>query len=296
VSVQSDGPAGDVTAPAARAPRPRTDPLPLRVPGPAGDPDQPATAPAWSHRAPATGRVPVSAGTPGTGSTARVPSTPPGPARSPGFAPSDETVVLPRFRTGEPDPVPRPVPATVPGVPRQPAVPVEHGLGPAERGMLIFVAALLGLGTVAVVATMGFGLSRGGTPAGVHPSGTASAPAPPVPAGPTAPTGSTAAASASASAGPSASRSTAAPRQLGTLGQGDLSGYCGSLGYTLRAPNEPARRQPPASPNWNCSRGVPSPGAIDIVPNQVCRWRYGDTGAYTPARNPQDALPWTCLT
>jgi hypothetical protein len=58
--------------------------------------------------------------------------------------------------------------------PEEPAPEVDPGrIGSTDRNMLIFVAALLALGTLAVVATMGWGrLGSGGAPRGAQPSAT----------------------------------------------------------------------------------------------------------------------------
>ncbi|HKT05565.1 MAG TPA: hypothetical protein VJT31_39110, partial [Rugosimonospora sp.] len=64
---------------------------------------------------------------------------------------NEATVVLPVFVTGK-----------KPEQPPAHQAMAETRLPSSERGMLLFVAALLGLGTIAVVAMMGFGLAGSG--------------------------------------------------------------------------------------------------------------------------------------
>ena len=88
----------------------------------------------------------------------------------PGWAAHDKTQVLPAFLTGglvEPTEVqplvtPTPAPAKAPAVkPVTPAPGDPDKLPSSERNMLIFVALLLAIGTLAVVTVMGLGaLSR----------------------------------------------------------------------------------------------------------------------------------------
>ena len=92
------------------------------------------------------------------------PATDPPAARPPvPQSGNDETMILPAFVTGKKEKEPKPAEPV-----RHQATP-EGALPPSERGMLIFVAALLGIGTIAVVTVLGLGgfssaPRTGGTP------------------------------------------------------------------------------------------------------------------------------------
>jgi hypothetical protein len=196
----------------------------------------------------------------------------------------DETVVLPAFVTGKKERE------------AKPAEPVRHqaepdgALPPSERGMLIFVAALLGVGTLAVVTVLGLGgfsssprTARTPSAAAVvpppatasaspSPSPTASspAPAPPPPPSPT----------------PPPRRTSPARVTLGALTRSDPAAYC-SYSQAGRA------RQ--IDGNWYCS-GSSSHQPFPFAPDDVCQWRYLDKTAYAVARDATDPATWTCYT
>jgi hypothetical protein len=89
-----------------------------------------------------------------------LPSQRPGtPPELPGWAADDKTQVLPAFLTGRPGaPEPPAADAAKPAVKNvTPKAPDSHKLPSSERNMLIFVASLLAVGTLAVVTVMGIG-------------------------------------------------------------------------------------------------------------------------------------------
>jgi hypothetical protein len=90
-----------------------------------------------------------------TGKAKPVPAAQPGIGQSPAARTGDETMILPAFLTGtarKPEPAPEPKPAA----PQKPARPDPIAKLPSdERNMLIFVAAVLAIGTLAIVAMAG---------------------------------------------------------------------------------------------------------------------------------------------
>ncbi|MEN3310030.1 MAG: hypothetical protein V7603_6232 [Micromonosporaceae bacterium] len=217
-----------------------------------------------------------------TGSTAQPPppsTTPAPPAPSPV---NEATVVLPVFVTGKKPEQP----------PAQQAM-AETTLPSSERGMLLFVAALLGLGTVAVVAMMGFGLA--GTPTKPKPPVAVTASASPAVAVP-APIGAPATPSAPASptkAAPSrtpAAKRSPAPTQttLGTLSTADVIGYCQDTSNGMPLPPSRGRN------SWTCfaDRGQRQ----EFAPTDVCRWRFHDNGARAVVGDLNNPSTWRCYT
>jgi hypothetical protein len=186
-------------------------------------------------------------------------------------------VVLPVFVTGR-KPEPRP--------PRH-AAPDDR-LPPSERGMLLFVAALLGLGTVAVVAMIGL---TGGTTVGrppVHRSPVptvASVPQAPPPATLPSPTPPSPVPSPPARTTPAARRTTPARVALGTLSRDDLNAYCMVNGSGFAHPPDNASGQ------WTCGRRGQA-----FTPNDACRWRFNDHTAYAVVGDIMDPTTWRCYT
>jgi hypothetical protein len=210
-------------------------------------------------------------------------STPP-----PGPSAMDETLVLPAFVTGK-----RSEP--------KPAEPVRHQapdttLPPSERGMLIFVAALLGLGTLAMVTVLGVG----GFARPAHHTGTPTkaAAAPVAATTPSAsPTGSPSPSPvvASAPAQPVVTTMPATPRRssspakvtLGTLTRADPSAFC--------MDSMAGRARPHSDGSWSCT-GTQVRPAFTFTPTDVCQWRYVDKTAYATVGDQTDPATWTCYT
>ncbi len=199
----------------------------------------------------------------------------------------DETMVLPAFLTGQ-------VQKPAPPAPSGPTRPDPAAKLPAtERGMLIFVAALLGVGTIAVVIMMGMGL--GDPKTNPKKGGAASVAAS---AGTTAPTQPTSAPVAqpdpaptvTGSLKPTSHPSAAGPTVLGSVNAAILTDYCNLLLADERARY---RSQTAAgTTKWECYLGRRDQ---TIVPNTVCQWKFKDNSAYITAADLSD-LPWKCYT
>jgi hypothetical protein len=207
------------------------------------------------------------------------PADPPAPAPHTG---NDETMILPAFVTGKKEKEPKPAEPV-----RHQATP-EGALPPSERGMLIFVAALLGVGTLAVVTVLGLGgfssaphTARTPSAAAVgtsvtespspSPSPAASSPAPaPPPPSPT----------------PRPPRTTPARVTLGVLTRTDPAAFCT---YSK------AGRAREIDGNWFCS-GSGGHGPFQFAPGDVCQWRYLDKTAYAAVGDATDPATWTCYT
>jgi hypothetical protein len=196
----------------------------------------------------------------------------------------DETVVLPAFVTGKKEREPKP------------AEPVRHqaqsegALPPNERGMLIFVAALLGVGTLAVVTVLGLGgfsspraartpsVAAGAPPSATDPPSpsptpvtSSPVPAPPPPPSPT----------------PPPRRTSPARVTLGALTRGDPAAFCTYSGAGR------ARQREDGS--WFCSGGNSRP-PFAFAPGDVCQWRYIDKTAFAVVGDATDPATWTCYT
>ncbi len=186
----------------------------------------------------------------------------------------DETVVLPAFVTGKREPEPK-------SEPHRPQ-PGE-ALPPSERGMLIFVAALLGVGTLAVVTVLGLGGFSSAKPSPPHAPPSAVASVYPSPTPVDAPSASPAAAPpASASLTP---RRTSSPRALGTLTANDPAAYC-----TYKKAGRVHMRE---DGTWVCV-GSPGHDGFLFTPADVCKWRYLRTNATAVVGNPADPTTWKC--
>jgi hypothetical protein len=218
-----------------------------------------------------------------TESTGQTPP-PPNPLRPPGSPVNEETVVLPVFVTGKKPEQP----------PAQRAM-AETTLPSSERGMLLFVAALLGLGTIAVVAMMGFGLGgSGGTkPKSAVAATTSRTPAgaPPAPSDATVPSPTAASPSRPAPSRSPARRSpTPGPTStfLGNLSNGDVVSYCQHTNNGMPWPPGRGRN------SWNC---VADHGQRqEFAPADVCQWRYRDGGARATIGDLTTPSTWRCYT
>jgi hypothetical protein len=199
------------------------------------------------------------------------------PAPPPGI---DETVILPAFVTGKKEKEPKPAEPV-----RHQATP-EGALPPSERGMLIFVAALLGVGTLAVVTVLGLG----GFSSPPHPARTPSAAAahPPVVTESPSPSPTPAASSPAPppSPTPSPRRTTPSRVTLGVLTPTDPAAFCT---YSK------AGRARQVDGNWFCSGGSGHP-PFQFAPGDVCQWRYLDKTAYAAVGDATDPATWTCYT
>ena len=206
----------------------------------------------------------------------------------------DETMVLPAFLTGKIELPPEPEDLDEPA-PNNGRPDPGAKLPAAERGMLIFVAALLGIGTIAVVSLMGMGLAnpkKATTPPAPTTSASGSAaavagnPSPvadPVP-------------SATGSLRPTGRPSSSGPKVLGSIANVDvLRTYCSQWRNDafVVGPGQPGN-----SPTWACvdpHAKRPSDATLQAAPNYVCRWKYRDNSSYSPSQG-SDKLPWTCYT
>ncbi len=201
----------------------------------------------------------------------------------------DETLVLPAFVTGRADDTGKREP--------KPPEPVRHQapddkLPASERGMLIFVAALLGVGTLAVVTMLGVGTFTrptrhvsSPTKAAVLPVSTGSPSASPSPSPVVA---STAARATATTLSTTPKRSpTPVKVMLGTLTRADPAAFCmDSMAGWAR---------PQKDGTWMCT-GTPGHPTFTFTPANVCQWRYVDKTAYASAANATDPATWTCYT
>jgi hypothetical protein len=216
-----------------------------------------------------------------TGSTPQTPPTPnspPSPPPSTIESANEQTVVLPVFVTGK-----------KPEKPPAHQAMAETSLPSSERGMLLFVAALLGLGTVAVVAMMGFGL--GGSTKPKPPVAASTTPAPVV----AAPLPSPEPSLAPSPGKPSPSRSPAARHSpspsstfLGALSNSVLVGFCQDTNNGMPFPPRNGRS------SWAClaDRGQRQ----EFAPTDVCQWRYRDGGARAVVADITSPPTWRCYT
>jgi hypothetical protein len=197
-----------------------------------------------------------------------------------GYPTDAETMVLPVFVTGK-----KPEP------PGREAVEAKS-VPDSERGMLVFVAALLGLGTIAVVTMMGFGLGGTSTKSNKpapKPSVVRTSVAPVVPA----PVRSSASPSTSPSrAAPTVRRSrtpsaspSPSPALLGTLTSADPDLYCSATDRSVAHPPDQN------SATWFCRRNHQN-----FTPTAVCRWRFNDKTAFAVVGNLQNPSTWRCYT
>jgi hypothetical protein len=200
-----------------------------------------------------------------------------------------ETMILPVFVTGsrkEPDPPPQP--ATPPRPPADGALPAS------ERGMLVFVAALLGIGTIAVVLMLG--VNNLNTKHPVAPHSPSSVPSPTAsvigaPAAPVVPTSSPTP-SPARSASPTAVTTTKSVKKSPTpapslLGQPTVLAYCLARNHGMA--------QPPGSgtSTWTCDPGRRGGQAVPFTPEQVCDWQYG-LASHAVVGSLADASTWKC--
>jgi hypothetical protein len=188
--------------------------------------------------------------------------------RAPGGRPGDggeanghhplehKTVALPAFITGRRDE----------GKAESPRPQAGDKLPPSERGMLVFVAALLALGTVAVVVMLGFGgLTTHHPPAPTQPSETPAAGAPVADPSPSPSDSPSPSPSPSLSPSPKPSSRKPTPTPLGGV---DLNRFCSAV----------ARNTFPTPPNndnstWTC---VDRSNEVrrTFTPDQVCIFQY----------------------
>jgi hypothetical protein len=200
----------------------------------------------------------------------------------------DETMVLPAFLTGQAE---KPPPPPAPSGPTRPD-PAEK-LPATERGMLVFVAALLGVGTLAVVIMMGMGLTDPKPKTG-KPAPAASGPAPAVTgsgqptAAPTVQPDPTP--TLTGSLKPTSHPSAGGPTVLGSITTATLTDYCGLV---LADPRARYRSMTIGSTTkWECYAGRRDE---TVVPNTVCQWKFRDNSAYIVAADLAE-LPWKCYT
>jgi hypothetical protein len=193
-------------------------------------------------------------------------------------------MVLPAFLTGaakEPPPEP--------SGPKRPDPTAK--LDGTERGMLIFVAALLGIGTIAVVAFMGMGLGGSKPKPAAAPTASVSAAAP-TPSAAASPSPSD---SPSPTDSPSPSHTTVAPRLLGSVTSADqITAYCRATVDRNSTARGPGLTGPSAAASWICYNRF-NHNSTPISPNSVCRSQFQDSTAYTSAKA-DTALPWKCYT
>jgi hypothetical protein len=191
----------------------------------------------------------------------------------------DETLVLPAFVTGKKPAEPKP-----PEPRQQPG----DALPPSERGMLIFVAALLGVGTLAVVIVLGMGgFSKPKTPVS-HPTTVASAAATTDPSPTPSPVvSSIAPVPPPPPPTPTPKRSSSpAPRTLGTLTATDPAAYC-----TYQKAGRP--RYKPDDHTWACVGGHNL--VVPFAPADVCKWRFLKPNAIATVGDPANPATWKCL-
>ncbi|GAA5191562.1 hypothetical protein GCM10023322_49200 [Rugosimonospora acidiphila] len=210
----------------------------------------------------------------------------------PGHPANAETMILPAFVTGRKEPEPEPAPK-----PAEPARNQNDGSLPAsEKGMLLFVAALLGLGGIAVVIMLGVGgldKHRAPAPPAVHSTGTPAGGAPAAPGSSPSSAGTPPASPASiptSAVPPTVAKTTAkriAPSPTPTLlGQAQPLAYCIAKDRGLdKAPNGD-------SPTWTCTTSHRGKG-IPFTPAQVCDWQYG-TSSYAVVGSLADPSTWNC--
>ena len=207
------------------------------------------------------------------------PATDPPTRRVEGSPKPDETVVLPAFLTGKKEPPPtRTAPPLAP----------DGSLPPSERGMLIFVATLLGVGTLAVVVLLGLG-GFTAPPAKATSSAVPVAlptPTPPEPSPAPSPT-------------PSPTRSPVPPKPspkrspsptstfLGILTARDLSTFCSA--------NHAGRVAQHSDRSWYCKSTTGHP-SLPFSSTDICRWRYDDKAAWAVAGDIDDPTTWKCFT
>jgi hypothetical protein len=195
----------------------------------------------------------------------------------------DETVILPAFVTGKKERTPKPAEPV-----RHQAEP-EGRLPPSERGMLIFVAALLGIGTLAIVVVIGLG-GFSSPPASTHTPSVAAVTPPAVESTSPSPTpiaSSAAPPSPAPATTPAVRRTTPGPVVLGTLTRTDPAAFC-----TFRKAGRALRLD---DGRWFCSGSRDRP-PFPFAPNDVCRWRFIDNTAYAVAGDPTDPATWRCFT
>jgi hypothetical protein len=190
-----------------------------------------------------------------------------------------KTILLPTFITGRRDE----------GKAESPRPQAGDKLPPSERGMLVFVAALLALGTVAVVVMLGFGgLTPHHPAAAVQDSAT---PAPGAPVGDPSPSPSD---SQSASPSPSPSPSSKPPThkpspspvRLGTVRTRDLYNYC-TTKESRSSPVPPDK----SGTSWTCQDDSHPP--LAFTPDDVCSYRYSQV-AHAMVGTLTDPATWTC--
>jgi hypothetical protein len=197
-----------------------------------------------------------------------------------------ETMVLPVFVTGRKEPEPAPAKAE----PARPPSGADGSLPASERGMLVFVAALLGAGTIAVVTMLGLGGLNAKHPAPVPVSTPTTAPAGGAPTPAASPSGtSPTPASPSTAASPTLAKTTAKHLPSPTpalLGQPQPLTYC--LARTHGLPKAPDHDHP----TWTCTTGRRGQ-VVPFTPEQVCDWQYGNA-AHAVVGSLADYSTWKC--
>lgn len=223
--------------------------------------------------------------------SAKAPNTAtPTPGSTPVPVPPDETLALPVFITGKKGEESEPEAPPASSAPEAPPASSEReslggALPASERGMLVFVAALLGIGTVAVVVLLGLG---GFSAPPTNPATAATMSEEPTPVPSLSPAPSPSPAPPSPSPSPSPSRSTTLARiTLGTLTVNDPRAFCTA--------NEAGRARQHEDGTWFCS-GTSDKPSLPFSSTDVCRWRYLDKTAYAVAADIDDPATWKCYT
>ncbi|HEX6500019.1 MAG TPA: hypothetical protein VF054_13455 [Micromonosporaceae bacterium] len=153
------------------------------------------------------------------------------------------------------------------------------------RGLPMFLAALLGLGTIAIVFVTMPGSDRANSAPQPSAAPTVSVTASVSPAGK--PTGTGKPSARHPGAGPSPTRTVLGSLDLQTMGRFCVSRDAG-FATLRRAPQGPGA----AIDNWACT-GKSRTRGFTIVPTDVCQWRYG-VSSVAGYLDRDDAYSWRC--
>jgi hypothetical protein len=171
------------------------------------------------------------------------------------------------------------------------------------RGMPMFLAILMALGAIGIIAIMNVGDDAkpapvptvDATPTLGMPT-IAPVPAIPLPTGavPSAATTTSAAATTSSPAPRPSTSSAKSPTRvlLGALGNAQFNDYCQYRQSGGARLSKPATGTNAAIDNWYCT-GERRNKSFTIVPNLVCQWKYG-SNSYAAYLDANDAYSWRC--